>query len=106
LAIPGPIALWTLVRQGQAPRAIRATLRALFVLSYGAAFLVHFGLSGQDTGIWIVLATLLPAVVIGLGLGTIIKRRVAETILLNAFKILLVVMGASLLWKGLGNVAS
>jgi uncharacterized membrane protein YfcA len=104
LAIPGPIALWTLVRQGQPPRLIRATLRALFVFSYGAAFLVHFGFGSRDTGSWIVLATLLPAVAIGLGLGAIIKRRVAETILFNAFKILLVAMGASLLWKGLSNV--
>jgi uncharacterized membrane protein YfcA len=106
LAIPGPIALWTLLRQGQPPRLIRATLRALFIFSYGAAFAIHFGFGSHDTDGWIVLATLLPALVIGLGLGAIIKRRVAETMLLNAFKVLLLAMGASLLLKGLADVAT
>ena len=108
LAIPGPIALWTLVQQRQTPRSIRATLRGLFVFSYGAAFLIHFALGeglvhSTKNGGWTVLALLLPALVVGLLLGSWLKKHIAEAILLNLFKVMLVAMGASLIWKGLGH---
>ena len=108
LAIPGPIALWTLVQQRHSPRLIRATLRALFVFSYGAAFIIHFAigdaLAGSSrNGGWIILAALLPAVALGLLLGGFLKKHIAETILLNLFKVMLVAMGVSLIWKGLGH---
>ena len=106
LAIPGPVAMWTLLRQNIAPSLVRATLRAVFVFSYGAAFLVHFGLGGETATGWSTVAVLVPALVAGGALGIVIKRRVGETTLFLALRLLLLAMGLSLLWKGILDVAA
>lgn|GEM_PF-507642 len=114
LAIPGPIAMWALLRLGPSPSLIRATLRALFVFSYSAAFLLHAGLpllmgrSTAPTGAnpWLIVAALAPALAVGMGLGVVAKRAVPESLLQRALRFLLFAMGISLLWKGLLDVST
>ncbi len=106
LAIPGPVAMWTLLQRNIAPSAVRATLRALFVFSYGAAFLVHFGLGGNPATGWSTVAALVPALAVGVALGGVVKRNVKEANLHLALRLLLLAMGLSLLWKGILDVTA
>ncbi len=106
LAIPGPVAMWTLLQQDIAPSQVRATLRAIFVFSYGAAFLGHFGFGGATATGWSTVAALLPALAVGVALGVVVKRYVGDAILHTALRLLLLVMGLSLLWKGISDVAA
>ncbi len=106
LAIPGPVAMWTLLRQGMAPSPVRATLRALFVFSYGAALLAHVGFGGETATGWSTVAALVPALAVGLALGVVVKRNVGEAALHVALRLLLLAMGLSLLWKGILDVTT
>ncbi len=106
LAIPGPVAMWALLQQDMAPSQVRATLRATFVFSYGAAFLVHFGLGGETAAGWSTVAALVPALAAGVGLGIVVKRHVGDATLHTALRVLLLVMGLSLLWKGISDVTA
>ena len=106
LAIPGPVAMWTLLQRNIAPSQVRATLRALFVFSYSAAFLVHFGLGGETAKGWSTVAALVPALAVGVALGGVIKRTVREASLHVALRLLLLAMGLSLLWKGILDVSA
>ena len=106
LAIPGPVAMWTLLQQGLAPSLVRATLRAIFVFSYGAAFLVHFGLGGETATGWSIVAALVPALAVGVALGVVVKRNVRDATLHVALRLLLLAMGLSLLWKGILDVTA
>jgi uncharacterized membrane protein YfcA len=106
LAIPGPVAMWTLLQQDIAPSLVRATLRALFVFSYGAAFLIHFGLGGETGAGWSTVAALVPALAVGVVLGVVVKRNVREATLHVALRLLLLAMGLSLLWKGISDVTA
>ncbi len=106
LAIPGPVAMWTLMQQNIAPSVVRATLRALFIFSYGAAFLVHFGLGGETWAGWSTVAALVPALAVGIVLGIVAKRNVREATLHVALRLLLLAMGLSLLWKGILDVTA
>lgn len=106
LAIPGPVAMWTLLQQNASPALVRATLRALFVFSYGAAFAVHVGLGGGALASWITVAALLPALLVGVLLGGLVKRRVKEASLNLALRALLLAMGLSLLWKGISDATA
>ncbi len=106
LAIPGPVAMWTLLQQGLAPSLVRATLRAIFVFSYGAAFLVHFGLGGETATGWSTVAALVPALAVGVALGIVVKRKVREATFHVALRLLHMAMGLSLLWKGISDVTA
>ncbi len=106
LAIPGPVAMWTLLQRNIAPSQVRATLRALFVFSYSAAFLVHFGLGGETATGWSTVAALVPALAVGVALGVFAKRHVRETSLYIALRLILLAMGLSLLWKGISDVTA
>jgi uncharacterized membrane protein YfcA len=106
LAIPGPVAMWTLLHQDVAPSLVRATLRALFVFSYSAAFLAHVGLGGQTATGWSAVAALVPALAVGVALGGVVRRNVTEATLLVALRALLLVMGLSLLWKGIADATA
>lgn len=105
LAIPGPVALWTLLRQNLAATPTRATLRALYVFSYTGALMIHLGLGGGQATSWRMIAALLPALGVGIGLGILAKRRVGDAILHGVLRMLLLVMGGSLLVKGVLDVA-
>ncbi len=106
LAIPGPIAMWTLLRHNLSASATRATLRAAYIFSYGTALIVHAGLGGIPTAGWRIVLILLPALIAGVGLGIVAKHRVGEVALHRALRFLLLAMGTSLLWKGILDVAT
>ena len=106
LAIPGPVAMWTLLQRNITPSQVRATLRALFVFSYSAAFLVHFGLGGETATGWSTVAALVPALAVGVALGVVVKRNVREASLHVALRLILLAMGLSLLWKGILDVTA
>ncbi len=106
LAIPGPVALWVLLRQNMAPSLVRATLRARFAFSYGAAFLAHVGLGGETATGWRTVAVLVPALAIGVVLGRVVKRKVGEAALHVALRLILLAMGLSLMWRGIADVTA
>ncbi len=106
LAIPGPVAMWALLQQNIAPSLVRATLRATFVFSYSVAFLVHFGLGGKTATGRSTVAALVPALADGVAFGVVVKRSVGEATLHAALRLLLLVMGLSLLWKGISDVTA
>ncbi len=83
---------------------MRATLRAIFVFSYGAAFLIYFGLGGETVTGWSTVVALVPALAVGVALGGGGERYVREATLHVALRLLLLAMGVSLLWKGISDV--
>ena len=52
------------------------------------------------------MAALVPALAIGIVLGVVAKRNVREATLHIALKALLLIMGLSLLWKGISDVTA
>lgn len=106
LAIPGPVAMWALLQQNIAPSLVRATLRALFVFSYGIAFLTHVGLGGATGADWRTVAVLVPALALGIVLGRMVKRKVGDAALHVALRLILLAMGFSLLWQGISDVTA
>ena len=101
LAMPGPIALWALARHAINPHQIRATLRALFVVSYGLALLAH-ALRGMDWGAVIDASLSLGiALATGTAIGFFIKRRLSAKMLNSVLLGLLLVMGLSLFVKSI-----
>jgi len=69
LAIPGPLALWTLLSEAMDPIAIRATLRAYYVVAYSLALVLHLVLSGMAPLSLSWTLKLLPVMVGGIALG-------------------------------------
>lgn len=104
LAVPGPIALWTLLSGGLNPAAVRATLRAYFFVAYSVALLIHVLLTQRGEGSWSLALVLLPAVALGIGLGLAGRNTVSSDRLRLLLEVVLVVMGISLLSRGLLDV--
>lgn len=102
LAIPGPVALWALLSSGLDPRATRATLRAFFVVAYGFAYVVNLFLAGPDAVSQWASLDLSMAVVAGMIIGGLMRRHVSPARLGWLLELLLFVMGASLIIKGVG----
>ena len=96
LAMPGPVVLWALARNAITPHQIRATLRALFVISYGLALLAH-ALGGMDWST-VIDASLDLGIALACGtlIGFFIKRRLSAKVLNALLLGLLLVMGLSL----------
>lgn len=104
LAVPGPIALWTLLSGGLNPAAVRATLRAYFFVAYTVALLIHVLLTQRGEGSWSLALVLLPAVALGIGLGLVGRNAIGSDRLRLLLEIVLVIMGISLLSRGLLDV--
>ncbi len=100
LAVPGPIALWTLLSGGLDPKAVRATLRAYFFIAYTVALLIHALLAQRAEGSWSLSVVLLPAVGLDIGFGLIGRNAIGTDRLRMLLEIVLVVMGISLLTRG------
>ena len=104
LAMPGPAALWAMARNRINAIQIRANLRALFVVSYTLALLIH-ALQGIDwspvidasLGLGIALA-------VGTVIGLVIKRKLSERVLNSLLLGLLLVMGLSLFTKSIMEI--
>ncbi|MEM7445542.1 MAG: sulfite exporter TauE/SafE family protein [Pseudomonadota bacterium] len=106
LAVPGPIALWTLLSSGMNPAALRATLRAYFVVAYGVALIIHVALSRdlqESIGLSLVL---LPAVLLGIGLGIAGRKAIGPDRLRGILELVLLIMGLSLLTRGVWDAWS
>ena len=101
LAIPGPIALWTLLSGGLKPAAVRATLRAYFFIAYTVALLIHLLFSQRDESSLNLTLVLLPAVGFGIGLGLLGRKSISPERLRQFLELILIVMGISLLGRGL-----
>ncbi len=101
LAMPGPVAMWALARKNIKAKQIRATLRALFVVSYALALLAH-ALRGLDWGpVMDASLELGIALAAGTAIGVFVKRRLPEWVLGNLLLGMLLVMGLSLFAKSL-----
>ncbi len=106
LAMPGPVAMWALARKGIKAHQIRATLRALFVLSYGLALLAH-ALRGMHWGPVINASLgLTVALAAGTVIGLFIKRALSEQVLHTLLLGLLLIMGLSLFFKSFMELLS
>ncbi|WP_136656904.1 sulfite exporter TauE/SafE family protein [Nitratireductor sp. XY-223] len=101
LAVPGPIALWTLLSSGLNPAAVRATLRAYFFIAYTVALLIHLLMTQRGEGSFSLSLVLLPAVAIGIGLGQAGRNAIGSDRLRLLLEVVLVIMGISLLSRGL-----
>lgn len=104
LAMPGPAAMCALARAGKSATAVRATLRALFVVSYGGALLVHAAMDISWDHLASVTLILLPVVLMGIFAGHLAQTRLSERALGNALTVMLFLMGASLLGNGLWSI--
>ncbi len=100
LAIPGPVALWTLLSTGMEARKTRATLRAYFVVAYTLALVIHYFLTGFSNNMLMTSVALIPAVFSGMALGLTVRHRLSAVHLRRILELILFLMGASLIIKG------
>ncbi len=101
LAIPGPAAVWALLNTGLSVQAIRATLRLFFVAVYLLMFAMQLAAQGPAASFAPVAFVLLPAMVAGIAIGLVVRRRIADTTLRTLLKWLLLLMGVAMLAGGL-----
>ncbi len=101
LAIPGPVALWTLLSSGLEAQKTRATLRAYFVVVYSLAYLVQYFLTGVSNRMLVTTLMLTPAVLGGMSLGWAVRHRLSAVLLKRLLEVILFLMGASLILKGI-----
>ena len=104
LGAPGPIALWALLGTDLDVEKIRAVLRAYFVFSYGAALLLFVVIWGVDATVPPMVVALLPALALGIGAGSLAKRRVPARWLRLALVGVLVATAAALMYSGARDV--
>ena len=104
LAIPGPVALWALLSSGTDALTTRATLRAYFVIAYSLAFALHLGFAGKGGQTFAMSGVLVPAVIVGIAAGLYGRRYLDAAQLHRLLEIALLIMGLSLLIKGILDV--
>jgi uncharacterized membrane protein YfcA len=100
VGVGGPIYVMYYSGRIDDPTRLRATMSLTFVLSTGTriALMAASGLM-LDPQMWLTFALLLPALLAGLFLGQRIGRRLARGQVMRAVAGLLVLSGASVLWK-------
>ncbi|MEX3009431.1 sulfite exporter TauE/SafE family protein [Hoeflea sp. TYP-13] len=103
LAAPGPVALWALLSSGLETAAVRATLRAYFLFAYVVAFAVSILLVGSSTRVWMMSLALMPALIVGIGVGIAGRRTIGATAMRGLLELVLLAMGISMLVKGLSD---
>lgn len=104
LAVPGPVALWTLLNKDLDVQTVRASLRVYFLIAYSVALVLHLLMNGPVSGIMTVHLILLPALFLGMALGTFTRTRISSEALRVMLEWTLILMGASLLFKGVWDV--
>ena len=98
LGIPGPVPAAWMSAKGYSKDTIRATILAMFVVSYTLALLLQIGMVTIATETYISAANLAPATIIGIVSGRWLSNYLTEE---TFRKILLIVLGATvilLLW--------
>lgn len=78
LGMPGPVVAAWMSHTGKSKEAIRATVLALFVVSYGAALLVQSVMIGVASETFWVALGLLPATLGGIFIGNVIVKHIDE----------------------------
>ncbi|MEH6629800.1 MAG: sulfite exporter TauE/SafE family protein [Halopseudomonas aestusnigri] len=99
LAIPGPVAMWTLLQQGYAAQEVRATMRILYIFAYGTAFLFHTALNKNLVSDVHLLGQLFPALLIGGVAGGVAKKYFTENQMQKCLLLLLFLTAFSLILK-------
>ncbi len=99
IAIPGPMAMWTLMAQGYSINETRATLRVLYIISYGVSLLLHAALAPSVISDFQLLGQLAPALLIGGIIGCIAKGYFSSNQLHTFLLILLFLTAFSLILK-------
>ena len=102
LAMPGPVAAVRLAALTYPKEATRATIRLLFVVSYSVAIAAQAaanGLSGETLRLSL---GLVPATLIGIGLGALLSRRLSERWFHRVILAILLATAVSLLLSASG----
>ena len=101
LAMPGPVPAAWMVSRAFSKESIRATILAMFVVSYTVALVLQVGLAGVGSEVLRLSTLLAPSTVMGILIGQFLSSRMTE----RAFRWILVtvlVSTAAMLFSTLG----
>lgn len=101
LAMPGPVAAVHMTTTGYRKETIRATVLALFVGSYTAAFLIQSAAVGTTPEMLFKTASFVPATLVGIVIGRIVSGRISESHFRWLIIAFLVATSASLLFNSI-----
>jgi uncharacterized membrane protein YfcA len=106
LAMPGPPVASRLLVLARPRDVVRATILALFVVSYSAAFLVQSATAGVDKQTLIFSAQLLPATALGLVAGRGLAGKFSEAFFRRLISAILLVTAIALLINSASGLVS
>jgi uncharacterized membrane protein YfcA len=78
LAMPGPVPAAWMASKGFAKESIRATILAMFVVSYSVALVLQAGFVGVGAKVAETSVLLAPATIVGVVAGQMISHRITE----------------------------
>ncbi len=102
LAMPGPVAAVRLAALQRTKEATRATILLLFVFSYSAAIAVQAAASGLSGETLRLSADLVPATLLGIGIGALLGKRLSEIWFRRVILAILLATAVSLLFSAAG----
>ena len=102
LAMPGPVAAVRLAALRQPKEATRATILLLFVFSYSAAIAAQAAASGLSGETLRLSLSLVPATLLGIGIGALLGKRLSEAWFRRVILAILLATAASLLLSASG----
>ena len=106
LAMPGPPVASRLLVLARPRDVVRATILALFVISYSAAFLVQSATAGVDKQTLVFSAQLLPATALGLVVGRRLAGKFSEELFRRLISAILLVTAIALLINSASGLVS
>ncbi|MEM7170368.1 MAG: sulfite exporter TauE/SafE family protein [Pseudomonadota bacterium] len=101
LAMPGPVVAARMVAMSRPKATTRATILALFVLSYGAALLLQAAMAGISQESLVLTLTLAPATILGVLAGRMTASRISEAVFRWTILLILVATAGGLLYDSL-----
>jgi uncharacterized membrane protein YfcA len=90
LAIPGPVPAAWMSANGYGKDAIRATILAMFVVSYSVSLGLQMGMAGIGRETFFLAVTLAPATLVGIAAGRLLHRRLTEAVFRKTLFVVLV----------------
>ena len=90
LAIPGPVPAAWMSANGYGKDAIRATILAMFVVSYTISLGLQMGMAGIGRETFVLAVTLAPSTLVGIAVGRLLHRRLTEAVFRNMLFVILV----------------
>ena len=103
LAMPGPVAAARMSALALPKETIRATILAMFVVSYGTAYALQVWLAGVSPATLRVTVSLVPATLAGVVAGRLLAARISERAFRRLIVVVLVATAAGLLINALGG---